>query len=93
VVGLIDLTPRRSEKSIKAGSVSYVWPPFASDDATTKLSEADLAALDRVYGSGYAQRFRTGFRKGMLGDLAETYIGGLFVEIRADGVLAAITTR
>lgn len=93
VVGLVDLVPRRSETSITAGSPSWVWPRFAFDDPKTKLVDADFATLDRVFGAGYGTRFRGEYRKAMLTDLAESYIGGLFVEIRADGTLAAITTR
>ena len=70
-----------------------MWPWFAFDDRTTKLVDADFATLDRVFGPGYGAHFRGDFRKLVLRDLAESYIGGVFVEIRADGVLAAITTR
>jgi hypothetical protein len=93
VVGLLDLVPRRSDVSIRAGSTSWVWPWFAFDDPTTKLVDADFATLDRVFGAGYGARFRSDYRKTIFHELAETYLGGLFVEIRADGTLAAITTR
>ena len=93
VAGLVDLVPRRTDSSIKAGSPSWVWPSFAFDDPKTKLVDADFATLDRVFGAGYGARFRGEYRKATLADLAESYIGGLFVEIRADGALAAITTR
>jgi hypothetical protein len=93
VVGLIDLVPRKSEASIRAGAPSWVWPWFAFDDPSTRLVDADFATLDRIFGAGYGARFRGEFRRAALGDLADSYIGGLFVEIRADGVLAAITTR
>lgn len=93
VVGLLDLAPRRSESGLVAGGPSYVWPGFAAAAPGTPMTDAELATLDRVYVPGYAESFRNGFRRGFLGAAADTYAGGIYVEIRADGVPAAITTR
>lgn len=93
VVGLLDLAPRRTETGVAASGAGYVWPSFAADPSTTVMAPADLALLDRVYDPGYGDRFRNGFRRGALGEQADTYLGGIFVEIRADGTPVAITAR
>lgn len=93
VVGLLDLAPRRADAGISAGAASYVWPGFAAAAPGTAMTDAELASLDRVYVPGYAESFRNGFRRSFLGAAADTYAGGIYVEIRADGVPAAITTR
>lgn len=91
IVGLLDLPPGRVE--LLVGGATYVWPAFATAAPGTVMTDAELAALDRVYGPGYGQSFRNGFRRGFLGATADTYAGGVYVDIRADGVPAAITTR
>lgn len=93
IVGLLDLAPRRAEPGLSSAAASWVWPSFAADPPATVMSGADLAALDRVYDAGYGDRFRNGFRRGILGPLADSYTGGIYVEIRADGVPVAITNR
>ena len=93
IVGLLDLAPRRVEPGLSSAAASWVWPSFAADPPATVMTDADLLALDRVYDPGYGDRFRNGFRRGILGPLADSYTGGIYVEIRADGVPVAITNR